>query len=99
MEGFQIAAFAPLLAVILCTSLGNCCMNRGLRARLQSAEERIYTLESVVPARPTVVLTPPPPLQRPPLQPQYPLQPTSYYYPQQPYMNPPPSAPRTSSVI
>ena len=98
MEGIQIAAFAPFLAVILCASVGNCCLTRGLRNTIRSLEERLATLESVR-ATPQVILTPP--LQRPPLQSQ---PPPSYYYPQQqvypqqqsyPY----PSAPRTSSVI
>ena len=98
MEGIQVAAFAPLLAVILCASLGNCCMTRGLRATIQSLEHRLQTLESVVPARPTphVVLAPPP--QLPPLS----SLPQTYYYPQQSYaqpLPPYPSAPRTSSVI
>ena len=95
MDGFQIAAFAPLLAVILCSSIGNCCMTRGLRSTIRNLEERLMTLESVVPARPTpqVIFTPPP--QLPPLQPH---QPPSYYYPQQ-QTYPYPSAPRTSSVI
>ncbi len=53
MEGIQVAAFAPLLAVILCASLGNCCMTRGLRATIRNLEQRLQTLESVVPARPT----------------------------------------------
>jgi len=89
MEGIQIAAFAPFLAVILCTSLGNCCMTRGLRATIRNLEERLDTLESVR-ATPHVILTPPP--QLPPLQPQQP--PPSYYYPQQ-QTYPYPSTPRT----
>jgi hypothetical protein len=98
MEGFQIAAFAPLLAVILCASLGNCCMTRGLRTTILNLEQRVQTLESVR-ATPQVILTPPP--QLPPLPQTYsqPAHPPSYYYPQQPYMNPTPSAPRTSSII
>ena len=99
MEGFQVAAVAPFLVVLLCASVGNCCMTRGLRNTIRILEERLATLESVR-ATPQVILTPPP--QLPPLQSQQP--PSSYYYPQQqvypqqqPY--PYPSAPRTSSII
>lgn len=84
MDGLQIVAVAPLLAILLCVSLGNCCMTRGLRATIQHFEQRLHTLETVVPARPT-----PPqhvPLQQPPL---------TYYYPQPPY----PSAPRKSTIV
>ena len=84
MEGIQIIAFAPILVIILCTSVGNCCMTRGLRATIQHLEQRIYNLESVK-STPRVILTPPP--QLPPS--------SSYYYPSPPY----PSAPHTSYTV
>jgi len=91
MEGIQIVTFAPLLAVILCVSVGNCCLSRGLRNTIQNLEQRLTTLETNR-QTPHVILAPPPPLQRPPLLQQ---QPPSYYYQQPPY----PSAPRTLYTV